>query len=63
MPLLDPGAAVTTRRNEVNYVVTEYGAVRLRGKSLRDRARALVTIAHPNFRDTLLQHIHERHWS
>ncbi len=63
VPILDPGAAVTTPRNDVDYVVTEFGAVRLRGKSLRDRARALASIAHPDFRDTLLRHICERRWS
>jgi 4-hydroxybutyrate CoA-transferase len=63
VPILDPGAAVTTPRNDIDYVVTEYGAVRLRGKSLRDRAHSLATIAHPDFRDTLLRHIHERRWS
>ena len=47
---LDRGAAVSTSRNDVHYVVTEYGAALLRGKSLRERARALIAIAHPDFR-------------
>jgi 4-hydroxybutyrate CoA-transferase len=50
---LDRGAAVTTPRNDVHYVVTEFGIADLRGKSLRQRAQALISIAHPNFRDVL----------
>lgn len=53
---LDPGAAVSTSRNDVHYVVTEYGIADLRGKSLRQRAQALIEIAHPAFRETLLAH-------
>lgn len=50
---LDPGSAVTTSRNDVHYVVTEYGIAELRGKTLRERARALIGIAHPDFREAL----------
>jgi len=50
---LDEGAAVTTTRNDVHYIVTEYGIANLRGKSIRERARALINIAHPNFREQL----------
>lgn len=50
---LDEGAAVTTSRNDIHYVVTEYGSVELRGKSLRQRAEALIGIAHPDYRDAL----------
>ena len=50
---LDQGAGVSTSRNDVHYVVTEYGVAELRGKSLRERARALIAIAHPDFRATL----------
>lgn len=53
VPTLSPGASVTTGRNYVDHVVTEYGVVKLRGKSLRERALALISIAHPNFRDQL----------
>jgi len=53
-PLLDSGAAVTTLRNEVQYVVTEYGIAELKGKTLRNRARALIEIAHPDFRPSLI---------
>lgn len=51
---LDRGAAVSTSRNDVHYIVTEYGIANLRGKSLRERALALIGIAHPDFRETLL---------
>ncbi len=60
VPLLDEGAAVTTSRNDVNYIVTEYGIASLRGKSLRERARALIQIAHPNFRDSLAEEFEKR---
>jgi 4-hydroxybutyrate CoA-transferase len=50
---LDQGAAVSTSRNDVQYVVTEYGAVDLRGKTLRQRAAAMIEIAHPDFRPNL----------
>ncbi|MEN2257174.1 acetyl-CoA hydrolase/transferase C-terminal domain-containing protein [Paraclostridium benzoelyticum] len=53
VPFLDNGAAVTTSRNDVHYVATEYGVAELRGKSLKERSRALINIAHPNFRDDL----------
>lgn len=51
---LDREAAVSTSRNDVHYIVTEYGIANLRGKSLRARALALIGIAHPDFRETLL---------
>ncbi len=50
---LDRGAAVTTSRTDVHYVVTEYGIADLRGKTLKQRADALIAIAHPDFRGTL----------
>jgi 4-hydroxybutyrate CoA-transferase len=50
---LDRGAAVTTSRNDVHYVVTEYGVAELRGKSLRQRAQALIAVAHPDFHAAL----------
>ncbi len=46
----------TDTRMDVEYIVTEYGCVNLRGKSTRERALALINIAHPNFRDELLKH-------
>lgn len=51
---LTPGAIVTTSKNDVDYIVTEYGIVKLRGKTLRERTRALIGIAHPKFREELL---------
>jgi acyl-CoA hydrolase len=47
------GAPVTTMKNTVDHVVTEYGVAELRGKSISQRARALIRIAHPDFRDRL----------
>lgn len=61
VPVLDPGATVTTTRTDVHYIVTEYGAANLRGKSLRERARLLINIAHPKFRDELWAAYHERY--
>ena len=52
-PVLDPGTLVTTSKNDVNYVVTEFGVAQLRGKTMRERARALIGIAHPDFRPFL----------
>ena len=53
VPCLKPGAGVVTTRAHVHYVVTEFGVADLRGKSLRERARALVGIAHPERQDEL----------
>lgn len=50
---LDTGASVTTSRFDVHYVVTEYGIANLRGKSTRQRAMELISVAHPNFREEL----------
>ena len=51
--ILTPGAIVTTSKNDVDYIVTEYGIAHLRGRSLAERAKQLIAIAHPNFRDEL----------
>lgn len=53
VPMLKPGAGVTTTRNDVHYVVTEYGVAYLHGKTIRQRVEALINIAHPDFRDYL----------
>lgn len=50
---LDPGTFITTSRNDVDCIVTEYGIAQLKNKSVRERARALIEIAHPKFRENL----------
>ena len=60
VPLLDEGAAVTTSRNDVDYVVTEYGIAALKGRTLRQRAEALIAIAHPDFRAELTAEMKRR---
>ena len=50
---LTPGAVCTTSKNDVDYIVTEYGVAHLRGESLASRTRQLIAIAHPDFRDQL----------
>jgi acyl-CoA hydrolase/GNAT superfamily N-acetyltransferase len=59
---LTPGAGVNTTRAAVHYVVTEYGIAFLRGKSVQERAMALITIAHPDFREALLAKAVEYKW-
>jgi len=53
VPMLKPGATVSLSRNDVDYVVTEYGCVRLKGLSIQRRCEALISIAHPKYRDEL----------
>ena len=53
VPMLTSGTHVSTSKNDVNYVVTEYGVAQLRGKSAGQRARELIGIAHPAFRAEL----------
>ncbi|MBL8737398.1 MAG: acetyl-CoA hydrolase/transferase family protein [Planctomycetes bacterium] len=60
VPLLKPGAGVVTTRAHVHWVVTEFGAVDLRGKNLRQRAMALISIAHPDHREALERAAMER---
>lgn len=55
IPTLTPGAVITTSKNDVNYVVTEYGVAQLRGKSAKQRAQELIAIAHPDFRGELTE--------
>lgn len=59
-PFLKEGAGVTTTRAHVHYVATEYGVVNLFGKSLKQRAKALISIAHPNFREALEKEAYKR---
>ncbi len=60
VPKITDYSAVTTTRNDVNYVVTEYGIAQLKGKTMKERARALISIAHPNFRDELCEEFERR---
>ena len=53
VPTLTPGAVVTTPRNEVHWLVSEFGAANLKGKTTRDRAKAIIGLAHPKFREQL----------
>ena len=55
VPFLSPGTHVSTSKNDINYVVTEYGVAQLRGKSAKQRARELISIAHPHFRAELTE--------
>lgn len=59
VPFLKPGAAVSLSRNDVDYVVTEYGVAHLRGTSIRERVELLIGIAHPKFRDELREKAYE----
>ncbi len=61
VPVLSPGTHVTTPKNDTDMVVTEYGVARLRGKTLNQRARELIRIAHPDFRDELTHAAKELH--
>lgn len=56
VPLLTPGAGVVTTRADVHYVVTEFGIAYMHGKTIRERAEALINIAHPKFRAELIDH-------
>ena len=60
VPVLDSGSAVTTSRNDVQYIVTEYGIANLKGKTLKQRAEALIKIAHPDFREDLSKEYESR---
>ncbi len=62
VPMLKPGAGVVTTRNHVHYVVTEYGVAALYGKTIRQRAQALINIAHPKFREELTRAARELHY-
>jgi 4-hydroxybutyrate CoA-transferase len=62
VPMLDPGAGVVTSRGLIRYVVTEHGVAYLHGKSIRERARALIAVAHPKFRDELYEYCERTKW-
>lgn len=57
---LDDYSAVTTSRNDIDYIVTEYGVASLKGKTLRERSKALIKIAHPDFREELIKYHNEK---
>ena len=62
MPRIKDGAGVVTTRADVHYVVTEYGVAYLHGKNVRQRAEALIEIAHPSFREELDEQLREMGW-
>jgi 4-hydroxybutyrate CoA-transferase len=62
VPMLSPGAGVVTSRGLIRYVVTEYGVAYLHGKTIRQRAQALIDIAHPKFREELYQFCEKTGW-
>jgi 4-hydroxybutyrate CoA-transferase len=62
VPTLSPGAGVVTSRGLVRYVVTEFGVAYLHGKTIRERARALIEIADPKFRDQLYEYCEKTKW-
>lgn len=62
VPVLDPGSGVVTTRADVHYVVTEHGVASLHGRTLRQRAEALIAIAHPSFRDELFEFAVKNHY-
>jgi 4-hydroxybutyrate CoA-transferase len=57
-PHVAEGAAIVTNRTDVQYVVTEYGIASLRGKTIAQRAKELISIAHPDFRNSLREDFH-----
>ena len=61
-PMLTPGAGVVTSRGLIRYVVTEFGVAYLHGKSIRERAKALIEIAHPKFREELYEYCEKTKW-
>ncbi len=61
VPMLNPGAGVVTSRGLIRYVVTEYGVAYLHGKTIRERAQALIEIAHPYFREELYEYCEQTH--
>src|SRR5438876_677114 len=62
VPMLSPGAGVVTSRGLIRYVVTEYGVAYLHGKSIRERAKALIDISHPKFREELYEYCEKTKW-
>jgi acyl-CoA hydrolase len=61
VPTLAPGTHTSTSKNDINYVVTEYGVAQLRGKSAKQRAQEMISIAHPDFRAELTEAARQMH--
>ena len=62
VPQLSPGDVVTTVKNTVDMVVTEFGVAELRGRTIRERTSALINVAHPKFRDELTSIARDMHF-
>ena len=62
VPVLDSGAGVVTSRGSVHYVVTEFGVAYLHGRTIRQRAEAMIEIAHPKFREGLYEYCEKTRW-
>ena len=62
VPTLKPGSGVVTTRNHIHYVVTEFGVASLYGRTIRQRAQELISVAHPKFRDELTAAARELHY-
>ena len=60
LPVIKPGGGIVTTRAHVQYIVTEYGWVNLHGKTLRERAQLLISISHPDDRESLEKAAKER---
>ena len=60
VPLLSGGAAVTTSRCDVDYIVTEYGIAQLHGRTLKERAQQMIGVAAPQFREALIKEFERR---
>ncbi|NMM27767.1 MAG: acetyl-CoA hydrolase/transferase family protein [Glaciimonas sp.] len=61
VPTLTPGTHISTSKNDINYVVTEFGVAQLRGKTAKQRAQELISIAHPDFRAKLTEAAKQMH--
>jgi len=61
VPTLAPGTHMSTSKNDINYVVTEFGVAQLRGKSAKQRAQEMIAIAHPDFRAELTEAAKQMH--
>src|SRR5712691_739507 len=62
VPFLEPGSTITTPRQYVDYVVTEFGITNLQGKTQRQRAEALIELAHPDFQPELMKQAKKMFW-